>query len=572
MNRKRPHRRTPGDPPAIARGRDPARLWRTAVEAYEGGAPAKARRALRPLLDHPAADGLTFLLAGLVEAQLGDWRRAEKLLAKALETLPDRVEGWLTLGNARHALGRMDEAREAFKEAVDRAPHNAQAWNNLAVVNEDMGRLRDALDCYDRALEAAPGFAQALRGRAATLAQLRRFDEAKQAYEDLLARCPDQVELRLAYAEFLEQANRPEEAARYLPEPGTLKDKSADARAENLRAQLLTRDNRLETALEGLEQAHRRTGMQFLGFREGAVLDRLGRYQDAMAAFKRANKARAAQKDYQRLLAQPLDEYLRHKLETAIEIPDGGRGDRRPDHRQPVFVTGLPRSGTTLLDRMLDAHPDIQVLEELEGLRMAEAAIAEGAGAGEARRLYWEFVGRHVDLRESATIVDKNPLHVMHLDVIPTLFPGARVIFVLRHPYDAALSCFMQDFNPGPVTARFLALESTAALCAQFLRLMSQYESAVPATVTRVRYEDLVTDFRGEVTRVLGDMGLEWHESIENYSGIAARSAPIMTASYEQVTRALYRSSVQRWKHYDEWLGPFHEALGGILADFGYEG
>ncbi len=162
-------------------------------------------------------------------------------------------------------------------------------------------------------------------------------------------------------------------------------------------------------------------------------------------------------------------------------------------------------------------------------------------------------------------------MHVMHLDILPRLFPRARVVYVLRHPYDAALSCFMQDFDPGPVTARFLDLDNTASLCAQFLKLMLNYESAGPERVIRVRYEDVVANFQVEVARVLEAMGLSWHEGIEDYAGIAARAAPIMTASYEQVTRRLYHTSLERWKHYEAWLAPFHHELGAMLPEFGYE-
>jgi tetratricopeptide (TPR) repeat protein len=360
---------------------DPARLWQKAVKAYECGRPAEARSALKPLLEHPAADGYTFLLAGLVEARLADWPRAEAYLREAVKTVPERVEAWLTLGNALHALGRMEEAAAAMKSAAERAPGNAQAWNNLAVVNEDMGRLRDALDGYERALAIDPDFPQALRGRATVLAQLRWFEQAKGAYETLLARYPDAPDLRLEYARFLEQANRPEEAASYLPEPGSVADKATDAQIEYLRAQLLTRRGELEPALDGLGRARERTGEDFLSYREGIILDRLGRYDEAMAAFSRANQARARQKDFQRLLAQPVEEYLDHKLEADIQtLLDGDDGSG--EDTRLVFVTGLPRSGTTLLDRMLNAHPEIQVLEELEGLRMAEGAFAEGASPG----------------------------------------------------------------------------------------------------------------------------------------------------------------------------------------------
>lgn len=549
---------------------NPAQLWQTAVSAYQNGQPGAAKRALKPLLKHPAADGNTFLLAGLVETQLDNPAGAARFLEQAIEKNPESTDAWLSLGNVLHAQGRMEEAADAFKEAARRTPENAQVWNNLGVVNEDMGRTRDALDYYDRALKIDPGLSNALRRRAPVLGRLRWFEQAREAYEELVRQYPGDQELRVELAQFLEQANRPEAAEALLPETGQVDDKGVDATVEYLRAQLLIRKGDLDAALAGLRAARERTRQDFLAYREGVILDRMGRYEDAMAAFQRANQARAEARSYKRLLSQPVEDYLRYKLEAGVQLADTSEA-APTNERQPVFVTGLPRSGTTLLDRMLAAHPDIQVLEELEALRMAETALAEGADAGEARRMYWDFANRHVELRPDATIVDKNPMHVMHLDVIPRLFPEARVVYVLRHPYDAALSCFMQDFDPGPVTVRFLELGTAAALCAQFLKLMLSYETACPDRVTRVRYEDLVANFQDEVKRVLDAMGLRWHEGIEDYADIAARSAPIMTASYEQVTRRLYRTSLERWKHYDQWLAPFHDELEPMLAEFGYQ-
>lgn len=550
---------------------NPAQLWQTAVSAYQRGDPTRARRALKPLLRHPAADGTTFLLAGMVEAQLGDMRKAAELLHQAVKMSPGNVEAWLSLGNVLHAQGRMDEAAGAYREAARLVPGNAQVWNNLGVVNEDIGRTRDALDCYDRALEIQPGFTNALRRRAPVLGRLRWFEEAREAYQELLRLFPDDPVLRLDFAQFLEQANHAEAAAEYLPEPGQMQNKADDARVEYVKTQLLIRQGDLDQALSVVRAAHDRTGEDFLCYREGVILDRLGRYDEAMEAFQRANRATAKQKDYKRLLSQPVSEYLRAKIEAGVDPADPADADSDDAGPAPVFITGLPRSGTTLLDRMLAAHPDIQVLEELEGLHMAETALDEGATPAEARRVYRDFVKRHVALRSDAVIVDKNPMHVMHLNVLRRLFPRARVILVLRHPYDAALSCYMQDFDPGPVTARFLDLGTTASLCARFLKLMRNFESACPDRVARVRYEDLVSDFQQEVKRLLETMGLSWHERIEDYADIAARSAPIMTASYEQVTRRVYSNSLERWKRYEKWLEPFHEELGEMLPEFGYQ-
>jgi len=549
-------------------GGDPAERWQAAVAAYQRGDAPAARRALAPLLDHPAADANTFLLAGVVAAQLGDPARAEKHLRQAVSEAPRNTDAWLALGNVLSSAGRHDEAAVAYLEVTERSPKNPEVWNNLGVVREDSGRLLDALDCYERTLSLAPDFPSALHGRARVLAQLRRFDAASGAFRRLLERFPGNVAITLDYAEFLEQANRPGEAGQVLETADPGGDKALQARADNLRGQLLIRRGELDPALALLAEARQRTGEGFLGYREGQALDRLGRYAKAFDAFQAGNRARAAQRDFQRVLQQPLEQYLDEKLEAGVKPADEAV---EADAIRPVFITGLPRSGTTLLDRMLGAHPAIQVLEELEGLHIADDALADGATPAEARRAYREFNERHVALSPDAVIVDKNPLHLMHLDVLPRLFPDAPVILVLRHPFDAALSCFMQDFNPGPVTARFLELDTTAAVCRRLLLLMRMFERARPGQATRLHYEKLVADFQGEVARVLSVMGLTWHEDIRDYAGKAADGAPIMTASYEQVTRGLYRSSLDRWKSYEPWIDSIKRALGELLPELGYE-
>ncbi len=239
--------------------------------------------------------------------------------------------------------------------------------------------------------------------------------------------------------------------------------------------------------------------------------------------------------------------------------------------RSPIFLVGLPRSGTTLLNRILDAHPKIQVLEELEALRLTETEINNGMPVAQAQKHYWDIVTQHVQLEENSVVIDKSPYHGMSLDIIPGLFPQSRVIMILRHPYDSALSCFMQDFNPGPVNAQFLNLESCATTCAQFLSLMQLYERAYPDNVTRVHYEDIVGNLNDEVNHILQALGLEWDDAINDFAEQAAKAGPIMTASYQQVTRGIYSSAVNRWKNYQPWLKPFDQEIGPLLSYFGYE-
>ncbi len=219
---------------------------------------------------------------------------------------------------------------------------------------------------------------------------------------------------------------------------------------------------------------------------------------------------------------------------------------------------------------MLGAHPGAQVLEEFEGLRLAEDALAAGESVATARAAWREHIEGRTQLTPGARIIDKNPLHAAHLDTLARVFPDAPVVFVLRHPFDAALSCWMQDFQPNPATVHFLERASTARLCAGLLELMRQFERGRPGQVSRLRYEDLVDDFRGEVGRVLDAVGLGWDDAVSDYAARAADSGMITTPSYDQVTRGLYTSAVERWRHYRPWLDDFAEPLGLLTAAYGY--
>lgn len=549
---------------------DPQARFRRAVADYEAGRYRQARKALAPLLDLPDPEGYITLLAGLVDAALGDWKAAEKRLAAAVERLPRRVEGWLGLGNARRMQGDPDGAAEAYREALALQPDNAAAWNNLGIVRADTRRDHDAIACFERALELAPEYDEAARGRAEALARVARFEAAQAAYEDLLRRHPDDGELALARAELLERANRGDEALEGLPPADTLKQPGLLARREALRARLLMRDGDLDGALEVVRAARRRTREEGLGCLEGMLLDRLGQPEAAMKAFGRGNAARMRLPACRRLQRQRLPEYLDHKIAQGVE--PCSEDAAATSERTPVFIVGLPRSGTTLLDRMLDSHPDIQVLEEPESLRMAEAVIAAGGSVAEARERYWHYLDDTIGLDPARVIVDKNPLHVLHLDQVPALFPRATVVLSLRHPYDAALSCYMQDFALNPATVHFLELESTAGLCARLLRMMEGFERACPERVHRIRYEDLVTgEYRAPLEGLLNAIGLSWHDDVDGFTERASQSGIIKSASYEQVTRGLYTSAVERWRRYEEWIEPFRRELGPMLEYWGYK-
>lgn len=552
-------------PPPVS----PQNLMTQAVQAYQQGDMARARKALLPLLEHLPPDGQVLILAGLVDLQQNRPQQAEKRLRQGVRLEPGRIEGWFGLGSALEVLGDARGAADAFKAVLERQPDQPDARYNLAVSLETIGRTDRALEEFNRLFEQRPEYPGVRHSRARCLARLGHAEQARALYAELVAAQPDDRALALEYAEFLEQNNEPAAAGEILALV-----EAADAgaalwpRVARLRARLHARAGEVEAALETALGARQQSEDAALAFETGRLLDRTGRFEQAVAAFEQGNRARGGQWSFQRLQRQQFAEFVADKARRGLSLPTADGAAAAAD--EPIFLIGLPRSGTTLLDRMLGAHPRVQLLEEFEGLRMAEDALRAGESAEVARKAWRETIEGRTNVVAGARLIDKNPLHAAHLDTLAYLFPTAPVIILRRHPFDAALSCWMQDFAPNPATVHFLERDATARLCGDLLTLMQRFEAGRPEQTVTLAYEDLVQDFRGEIARVLAGVGLEWDDAVAEYIDHTRRGGMITTPSYEQVTRGLYTSAIERWRNYAPWLDGFEQHLGSAARAWGY--
>ncbi len=249
----------------------------------------------------------------------------------------------------------------------------------------------------------------------------------------------------------------------------------------------------------------------------------------------------------------------------------------------PIFLVGFPRSGTTLLDQVLDSHPNIQVLEEqpLLGSIFAELRQASGgylpalAALDEKalqsyRQRYLREMARLLPLDHPGGLrVDKMPLNLVHAPLIARLFPEARMMFALRHPCDAVLSCFMQNFKINDAMVHFLSLEETTHLYTRLMALWQRAADVLPLRVHTVRYEGIVEDFRAEIAPLLHFLGVEWHDAVLKYDR-HARSRAISTPSYQQVTQPIYAHARYRWMRYRTEMAPILDQLAPFASSFGY--
>jgi tetratricopeptide (TPR) repeat protein len=310
------------------------------------------------------------------------------------------------------------------------------------------------------------------------------------------------------------------------------------------------------------------------------ILDRMGEYAAAFELFGAVKQrlAQAADPAKRTLLPEMIAQLQRLVQRTAVQPWTPVQPDERG---APLFLVGFNRSGTTLLDVILRAHSQIQVLDEVSAIDAVRRRLGprypHGLGelthrdVTELRRVYFEVADKHAPNRQpGCLLVDKLPLNSIEMGLIHRLFPSARFVLSLRHPADVCLSNFMQAYQPNAVTCHFDSLEGTAKLYTAVMGLVGQYRRVLPIQVMEVRYEDLVYDWEQEVRRLLGFCGLSWEPQMTRYREQTTSDVTISTPSYHQVAEPIYQRSVGRCASYALQLAPVMPALFPWITAYGY--
>jgi tetratricopeptide (TPR) repeat protein len=553
----------------------------------------------------------------------GDFERAERLALDVLERAPGRLGALAVLYDIRRARGSARAAEALARRMVVLEPNNFWAVNRLTLLLLGKGDIAAAEQHARNGIRIAPDQAQAhyLIGmvlteahkpavaefhylRALALAGSRdpvvlanlalclktqgKMQQARALYHESLAAAPDAVHTLLGLAR-LEEADRQMEASLALLDRCAALDPGNPA-ADLLRAVVLGRRRHAAEAVALLgEMAARRVQLGPSDLLEkGRLLDQMGRYGDAFGAFDegKALLRRLTGIEYRAELAAHVAGRLRGFF-TARRLSTLPRAAVRRDVPQPLFVLGFPRSGTTLAEQMLSAHPCIAAGDELpivhEITELMPRMLDSPLGYPEALAELWmgdhredldvlrdHYLRKVAQLRivpdGTAWFTDKMPLNEMHLGLIALLFPDSPLIHVVRHPLDVVLSVFSNSLTHGYFCA--YALESTARHYVLVTELVEHYLREMSLKYLRLRYEDIVEAQEVQLRRVLGFIGeefdarcLAFHEN-RRYA---------RTASYAQVSERLYSRSRYRYRHYLTELAPVIPILAPVIERLGYE-
>lgn len=569
------HRRSPAD---ATRAVNLAQLRLTL------GDPTGALTLLRALSAEVRAHSAVARLIGDAEAETGSFERAANAYAHALANGTDDPALHINLGAVLRRLGRWRQASHHLRTALAKGPI-VEATVAMSALYLDLEQSDKAIDLLRAGLSKSPLSEPLWR----QLAVAARADgdgyTARWAATRAAVLVPDSSNNTAAIAEQAENRAALDDACVWANRALVIDPRSLAASRVRLRVD--RRRNRNDAVLATArallaEETEPRRRYPVL-FERAQALEALGHTRDAFDAFTEANNTQMATvpvcRDPARAHAQiaALADLYRQGLPA---VPEAGAINDGP---VPLFLIGFPRSGTTLLDQVLDAHPAITVVEErplVPGLiaRLREAGMDYPVGVSaldadrreELRAWYRGAMARHMLTSSSVYAVDKMPLNLVHAGLIRQVFPEARFLLAMRHPCDVVLSCFMQNFQLNDWMAAFASLEGTAALYRAVFGLWETYVARFDPPRAMVRYEDLVDDLEGQARRVLSFLDLPWHDGMLRFHEHARDRGVLATPSASQVTRPIYRTAVARWRRYDFAMTAVAEGLAEEIKRYGY--
>jgi len=511
--------------------------------------------------------------AGRLERD-GEGDKAEDIYRSILRRDPDHVEAMRHLAAIASIHNRYKDAEIFLQQAVKVAPEYGRAWLELSVAQLDQNKLEEAIATARRLVELAPQAADSFLALGNALARSDRAAEAAEAYQAALDIAPDNEGAFSGLGQQLKTVGRQEDAIAVYRRSMESNPRNAEPywSLANMKTFRFTDDDvrKMKSLLEDreLEDLALVQLCNALGFAYEARKD----YDQAFTYFQRGNDKHRQSQSY-----DPVETEVATDRQISVfsnEFIQSSEGNGAADS-SAIFIVGLPRSGSTLLEQILASHSQVEGTHELSDLGMTVHGLPKKnkqerfpenlvdlkpellRGLGEA------YIERTQKYRRGAPrFIDKNPNNFVYVGLLHLALPNAKVINARRHPVDSCLGSYKQLFAQGqPFT---YDLTEVGEYYLQYQRLMEHWHKVIPGFVLDVQYEDVVADLEGQVRRILDFCELPFEQSCVDFH---QTERAVKTASSEQVRQPIYSSSLNLWKNYESHLDELIDVLGPLLRD-----
>jgi len=506
---------------------------------------------------------------------------AEALLRAHLRKLPNDVAALRMLAELAARLDRIGDAEQLLARCLELAPGFHAARQHYALVLHRGNKPQQALAELDALLKVAPDNPGYRNLKAVVLCRIGDYDQALGLYDDIVRRYPRQTKIWLSYGHTLKTAGRQQEAIAAYRRCIALEPAFGDAwwSLANLKTYRFSEEDldtmRQQLARPKLPDEHR----LHLEFAIGKALEDAAQYEASFRHYERGNAVRHAQLGYSAEATSDKVRHIRSLYTRGFFEQRHGSGDGA---RDPIFIVGLPRSGSTLLEQILSSHSQVEGTTELpevttisRELRAIAGKDADGAApyhdvlstldTDALRALGRRYLERtRIHRKTDAPLfIDKMPNNFMHIGLIHLMLPNAKIIDARRHPLACCFSNFKQHFARGQSFS--YSLDDIGRFYRDYVELMAHFDAVLPGRVHRVVYERMVEDTDNEVRSLLDYCGLPFEAQCLRFF---ENERPVRTASSEQVRRPIFREGLDQWRRYEPWLEPLKAALGPVLDTY----
>ena len=504
---------------------------------------------------------------------------AEALLRQHLRQFPTDVAAIRMFAEVAARLGRLADAEHLLARCLELAPGFGAARQNYALVLHRQHKTTEALVEIDRLLAEDPRNPGTRNLKAAALTRIGEYEQSLALYAEVLAEYPNQAKMWMSYGHALKTAGHQARSIAAYRRTIELSPGFGEAwwSLANLKTFRFTADE-----IAGMEGQLARSDLSgedryHFHFALGKALEDARDFEASFRHYAEGNRLRRAAIQFDAERTTTSVQRSRALFTTDFLASRAGAGAPDPD---PIFIVGLPRAGSTLVEQILSSHSQVEGTMELpdvaaiiQGLtrrgEVEEAArypeVVASLDRDELRALGEQYLARTRIQRKRGTpfFIDKMPNNWAYVGLIALMLPNAKIIDARRHPLSCCFSAYKQHFARGQHFS--YSLEDLGRYYRDYVTLMAHFDAVLPGRVHRVVYERMVDDTETEVRRLLGYCGLPFEESCLRFY---ENDRAVRTASSEQVRQPIFRDSVEQWRNYERWLGPLVSALGPVLAHY----
>ncbi len=525
---------------------------------------------------------------GNIFKDLGKFEKAISCYEQAIQINPNYIEAHNNLGDIFKDLEEFQKAKICFEKAIQINPNYIEAHNNLGNIFKDLGKFEKAISCYEQAIQINPNYAKAHNNLGLIFLTLGKTQKAISYYEKAIKIEPHFIPAHNNLMEIYERTNNDEKLKQSIASAQSLIKNALTIKL--FEGILLYKNEKFSKSISVLEsiffdkKEENYEKLRILNLAK--CYDRLEDIDKAFNYFVKVNDLTLQKKIIKSI---DKDKYLkkikiRKNFFKKSKIKQWINFQSSYNRKDPIFIIGFPRSGTTLLDSILRSHPLIDVVEEepmveksidslnkLSNDDLGDLKKIDNYQIQKIRKTYFDFLDDHVNEKNNSKFyIDRMPINTIFVGDILRIFPNAKFITLIRHPCDCVLSCFMQDFVPNAQNVNFLNLNDTAHFYEAVMSLWIKYKSIFSFNYHEVKYENLVENFLPTIRSILNFLELPWNDAVLEHTKTAKKRKLITTASYNQVTKPIYSHASGRWKRYKKQISNIYLILEPLIKKFNY--